>query len=164
MERRGGIRQNPCIFAYFLVVYYIPYTDVQYKSFLRFLENFYEINSKMNKHRPFGCPARQNAVPHRYPAGKGVPMCHIAQENSAPLKRGAVQPHGDMDCSVARVPNRPSGTRQMAFRTAPTKSSKALRIFLVDGTGLEFKEKHLLQQITPNYVTKYSEIIKLGIS
>ena len=35
---------------------------------------------------------------------------------------------------------------------------------MVDGTGLEFKEKHLLQQITPNYVTKHSEIIKPGIS
>lgn len=35
---------------------------------------------------------------------------------------------------------------------------------LVDGTGLEFKEKHLLQQIALNSVAKHSEMIEHGIS
>ena len=45
-----------------------------------------------------------------------------------------------------------------------SQSLAALGVFVVDGTGLESKEKHFLQQITSNYVTKHSEIIKPGIS
>ena len=90
VERRSGIRQNPCIFAYFFMMYYIPSTDVQYKSFLRFLENFYEINSKMNKRSPIGCPVRQNTAPQCHPAGSGGLMCLYCAQDCVDFEKGTI--------------------------------------------------------------------------